>query len=359
MKQRIGYWGGAFALVLFLLAALSANMRGLPALPAVAILTPEPEPAVIAPTPTPVYGAVTVYVGDNPLVTLASEEEAQALLNWRLEQGGSEIPKGELLFLAEFTPNVELMSAQSGSEPITLEEAKTKISADPALMPVRCVTRTAYLEQVPYKTEEKEDKRLAKGSRIVVKKGREGERLTISEGVYINGKVECCLAVQDEVFLLEPLTEQTIIGAYTAKNPKEPAGREEGQKGPKGPEGFKLNLPVKGDITTNFGIGEDVMRNGLDISAKPGDAVRVPAAGIVTYAGEWGSYGFVLEIDHGGGFVSRIAPLAQCGQKAGDVVKKEDAAGVVAPPLDEEQEPKIRLELLIDGIPYNPRQYLD
>ncbi len=359
MKQRIGYWGGAFALILLLIAALSANMRELPALPAAAMLTPEPEPTLAAPTPTPVYGAVTVYVGGKSLLTLASEEEAQQLLSWRLEQGSREIPKGEVLSAAELSPGVEFMSAQSGSEPITLEEAKAKINADPALMPVRCITRTAYLEHVPYNTEEKEDKRLAKGSRVVIKRGREGERLTISETVYVNGKPECCLAVQDEVTLIEPMVEQVIIGTYTAKDPEEPAGREEGQKGPKAPEGFTLDLPVKGEVAANFGIGENIMRNGLDIKADAGDEVHVPAAGVVTYAGEWGSYGYVLEIDHGEGFVIRVAPLAQCPLKAGDAVKKGDTAGVVASPLDEEQEPQIRLELLIGGIPYNPRQYLD
>ncbi|HWR23367.1 MAG TPA: peptidoglycan DD-metalloendopeptidase family protein [Feifaniaceae bacterium] len=359
MKQRAWYWGGAFALVLLLLAALSANMRGLPALPAAAVLTPGPEPTLAAPTPTPVYGAVTVYVGGAPLVTLASEEEAQALLAWRLEQGSQMIPGGELLFAAELSPKAEFEAAQSGTAPVALEEAKAKITADPALMPVRCITRTAYLERVPYQTEEKEDKRLAKGSRIVVRKGREGERLTVSEAVYVNGQPECCLAVQDAVALTEPVTEQTIIGAYIAKNPGEPAGREEGQKGPEAPEGFKIALPVKGDIAANFGIGENVMRNGLDIRAKAGDEAQVPASGVVTYAGEWGSYGYVLEIDHGGGFVTRTAPLEKCALKAGDAVKRGDAAGVVASPLDEEQEPKIRLELLIGGIPYNPRQYLD
>ncbi len=359
MKQRIGYWGGAFALVLLLIAAFAANMRGLPAMPASAMLTPEPEPTLIAPTPTPVYGAVTVHVGGVPLVTLASEEEAQALLTWRLKEGSRDIPKGEQLYVAELSEKVELLSAQSGSEPVTLAEAKATISADPMLMPVRCITRTAYLERVPYKTEEKEDKRLAKGSRIVLQKGREGERLTISEGAYINGTTECCLAVKDEVTLIEPVTEQTIVGTYTVKQPEGPAGRDEGQKGPKAPEGFVLSLPVKGEIAANFGIGENVMRNGLDINAKAGKEVYVPAAGVVTYAGEWGSYGYVLEIDHGEGFVTRIAPIAQCTLKTGDQVKKDAAAGVVANPVDEEQEPRIRLELLIGGIPYNPRQYLD
>lgn len=359
MKQRIGYWGGAFALVLLLIAALSANMRGLPAMPASAMLTPEPEPTPIAPTPTPVYGAVTVYVGGSPLLTLASEAEAQMLLDWRLHEGSREIPEGELLYAAEFSVSVELQGAESGSEPISLEEAKENISADPALLPVRCITRTAYLERIPYQTEEKEDKRLVKGSRIVLQKGREGERLTISEGVYVNGKQECCLAVQDEVALLEPVNEQVIVGTYTVKHPEEPAGRNEGAEGPKAPEGLALALPLKGDIIANFGIGKHVMRNGIDISAKAGDPVQVPAAGTVSYAGEWGSYGFVLEIDHGEGFVTRIAPIDQCTLKAGDKVQKGDAAGVVASPLDEEQEPKVRLELLIGGIPYNPRQYLD
>ncbi len=358
MKQRIGYWVGAFAVVLLLLAALSANLRGLPAVPAAVILTPEPEQTQAAPTPTPVYGAVTIYAGGKPVVTLASEEEAQALLDWLLQEGSQSIPSGEHLYIAEFSAKVELLGAQGGSEPVSLEEAKENVSADPSLLQVRCITRIAFVERIPYKTEEKEDKRLAKGSRIVLKNGREGERVTISEAVYINGKLQGCLAVQDDVTLFEPMTEQLLIGTYTVKKPEEPAGRSEGQKGPEAPEGFEIALPVKGEVIANFGVGEYIMRNGLDISAEAGETVHVPSDGVVSFAGEWGSYGFVLEIDHGKGFVTRIAPLAQCALKTGDQVKQDAVAGVVATPQDEEMEPKIRLELLIGGIPYNPRQYL-
>lgn len=358
MKERWGYVLGAFALVLLLIGAASAYLRQIPVLPAAAapIATPVASPST--PAPAAVYGAVTVYAGGVSLVTLEDEAQAQALIDWRLQEGSLAIPENEALYRAEFAAEIELISAMPGEEPVTLEAAKQLLSGDLMLLPVRCVTRTAYVERVPFETRETEDKRLMKGTRVVLQYGREGERVTVSEGVYLNGNVECCLAVQDEVTLSEPVAQEVLVGSFTVKHPEEPAAKDQGPKGPEAPKGFALALPKKGEVLFHFGIGERIIRNGIEIAAKAGDAVAVPADGVVTFAGEWGGYGFVLEIDHGEGFVTRIAPLKQCALKVGDAVKKGDPAGIVADPVDEEQEERVTLELLIDGIPYNPRQYL-
>ena len=100
------------------------------------------------------------------------------------------------------------------------------------------------------------------------------------------------------------------------------------------------------------------MNYGIDLKCKVGDAISAPAAGTVVFAGKRGSYGFVLETDHGGGFVTRIAPLKECTLKIGDTVAAGASIGKVSAPEDEEDAPYLHMELLIGGIPYNPRQYL-
>ncbi|HET7562655.1 MAG TPA: M23 family metallopeptidase [Rhodanobacteraceae bacterium] len=73
-------------------------------------------------------------------------------------------------------------------------------------------------------------------------------------------------------------------------------------------------MPVhEGYITSPFGeridpfTGKESFHPGLDIGVPFGEAVRALAAGVVTYAGVRPGYGDVVEIDHGGGYMTRYA----------------------------------------------------
>lgn len=68
--------------------------------------------------------------------------------------------------------------------------------------------------------------------------------------------------------------------------------------------------------------GKPTMHKGLDFAGKEGDPVIATAAGLVTWAGERSGYGYMIEIDHGNGLVSRYGHNALLDVEMGDVVTK-------------------------------------
>ena len=80
------------------------------------------------------------------------------------------------------------------------------------------------------------------------------------------------------------------------------------------PFGLPLYGASSASITSRYGKRARTDRNGwkkssfhkgLDLGAPYGSAVLAMGAGVVTYAGDNGDYGNLVEIDHGNGFLSR------------------------------------------------------
>lgn len=69
--------------------------------------------------------------------------------------------------------------------------------------------------------------------------------------------------------------------------------------------------------------------SGLDLVAPEGTPVEAVAAGTVAFAGEQGSYGNLVVINHQGGNQSRYAQLQSIAVKTGQVVKAGDLIGKV------------------------------
>lgn len=94
-----------------------------------------------------------------------------------------------------------------------------------------------------------------------------------------------------------------------------------------------------GFISSYFGrrmdpiTGRRSMHRGVDFSARKGTPVFAPADGVITFSGRWKTYGKVVEISHGLGFVTRYAHLEQQlvrkGQKVkrGDIIARVGASG--------------------------------
>ncbi len=79
--------------------------------------------------------------------------------------------------------------------------------------------------------------------------------------------------------------------------------------------------------------GRRSMHRGVDFSARKGTPVFSPADGVVTFSGRWKTYGKVVEISHGHGYVTRYAhlekQLVRKGQKVkrGDIIARVGASG--------------------------------
>lgn len=97
--------------------------------------------------------------------------------------------------------------------------------------------------------------------------------------------------------------------------------------------------PVKGAITSTFGTREDPVyggaayHEGLDIVNDYGTPIEVTADGLVTIAGEEAGYGYLVEVAHANGLVTRyghnstilVAPGQQV--KQGDIISLMGSTG--------------------------------
>jgi murein DD-endopeptidase MepM/ murein hydrolase activator NlpD len=74
-----------------------------------------------------------------------------------------------------------------------------------------------------------------------------------------------------------------------------------------------LGSPLdEADLTSRFGVrsdpftGESRMHRGIDYSAPTGTPIRAAAPGVVTWAGEQGSYGELVIVDHGNDVIGAV-----------------------------------------------------
>ncbi len=94
--------------------------------------------------------------------------------------------------------------------------------------------------------------------------------------------------------------------------------------------GYLANLPVRrGDITSTFGYrtdpftGRTAFHPGIDFAGAEGTDIYAVAPGVVSYSGQRTGYGNVVEIDHGGGYMTRYGHVSALLVRAGDRVAKD------------------------------------
>ncbi|MDQ2891151.1 MAG: peptidoglycan DD-metalloendopeptidase family protein [Gemmatimonadota bacterium] len=96
----------------------------------------------------------------------------------------------------------------------------------------------------------------------------------------------------------------------------------------------RLDWPVDGNILYNFGrvVRPDnttLRWNGIGITAAPGTAVHAVAAGDVVLAGQLGTYGQTVIVEHGGGDYSVYGSLSRMNVGKGAHVSKGQVIGEV------------------------------
>jgi murein DD-endopeptidase MepM/ murein hydrolase activator NlpD len=100
-------------------------------------------------------------------------------------------------------------------------------------------------------------------------------------------------------------------------------------------DGVPAMVPVAGWMSSGFGSrtspfsGNIVEHNGVDIAAETGSPIVSPADGIIRYAGDFGSYGNFLAIEHNFGIVTRYGHAEKLFVKPGDRVIKGQLVATV------------------------------
>lgn len=116
--------------------------------------------------------------------------------------------------------------------------------------------------------------------------------------------------------------------------------------------------PVVGAIVSSeFGPRWGTMHEGIDLAIQEGTIVTASRGGVVEFAGWDGGYGYCVVIDHGGGEKSRYAHASVLLVTAGDVVEQGTPILKVGS-TGNSTGPHLHFEIIIDGVPQNPRRYL-
>lgn len=123
--------------------------------------------------------------------------------------------------------------------------------------------------------------------------------------------------------------------------------------------------PVPGaELSSGFGYRVDPfekdvrMHEGIDLSAPKGTPIYATGDGVVTFA-DWNmGYGYVVDIDHGYGFVTRYAHLSKILVKEGELVKRGQIIGRVGG-TGRAICPHLHYEVIVAGVKVNPVKYIN
>lgn len=119
----------------------------------------------------------------------------------------------------------------------------------------------------------------------------------------------------------------------------------------------------KGWISSSYGgrtdpfTGKQAFHSGIDFSGKQGAIIQAMAEGVIIWAGKRGSYGKLVEIDHGSGYVTRYAHMKEVTVSVGQKVEKEEALGLMGKTGRATSE-HLHFEVLKKGHKVNPWPFL-
>ena len=183
------------------------------------------------------------------------------------------------------------------------------------------------------------------GQQRVIQEGEAGQAEVLARVVK-----RCGVPVASNDLNAVTLTEPTtlIVGTGTRELPELP-------------DGCLFLWPVQGPITSEFGyrfiFGETNFHRGLDIAAPMGTAINAGADGTVIFAGEKGTYGNLVILSHGNGFVTYYAHCSKLLVEVGDTVTQGQPIAAVGS-TGRSTGPHCHFEVRYENEPIDPLFYL-
>ncbi len=274
--------------------------------------------------------------------TLYSTKTAEVTYEVKKGDTWSEIAEGHGLSSKELlalNPGFNIDKLQIG-EVLTL-------SASVPYLTMTVVQRERYVDDVMYDIEYTDSANLYKGDYKVTSAGQFGAADVVATVTYVNGE-ETERTILSSVTLREPVTEQRLRG--TKERPSWlPTG--------------SFRWPVSGRITSYFGgrkspggIGS-TNHKGIDIAAPRGTPVYAADGGTVTYAGWMSGYGYLVQINHGNGYVTYYGHNSSLTASVGQHVYKGQQIARVGSTGNSTGN-HCHFEVRYNGVARNPLNYL-
>jgi len=198
-----------------------------------------------------------------------------------------------------------------------------------------------YNEKIDFDTEYEYSASLYEDQESIKKKGVYGEVEVVAKVEKHNG-IEVAKEILKETLISQPIAQVVVKGT------KETPPR-------KGTGSFIM--PTRGTLTSRFGQRWGRMHYGIDLGARTGTAIKAADGGTVTFAGYNGSYGYMVEIDHGAGFTTRYGHCSKIYVSKGDKVYKDQTIAAVGS-TGNSTGPHLHFEVRKYGEPQNPYDYI-
>lgn len=129
-------------------------------------------------------------------------------------------------------------------------------------------------------------------------------------------------------------------------------------------ESVPRGWPIRGILSSGFGVRTSpftdtpVFHHGMDIVARPGVEVAASASGTVVKSSFEALLGNVVMLDHGSGYRSVYAHLAERVVAEGAFVAKGEPVGTVGN-TGRTTGPHLHYEVRVNGLPVNPARFLN
>ncbi|MBQ3106997.1 MAG: peptidoglycan DD-metalloendopeptidase family protein [Firmicutes bacterium] len=199
-------------------------------------------------------------------------------------------------------------------------------------------------ESVAYKTSYKETSALWKGEYQVQSYGKKGKNEVTYQVVSENGVQVSKETLSTEV-ISEPVTQITLKGT-------KPLSTVIGT-------GSFVNPMDTLRVSSAFGVNRSRFGRhyGIDWYNPTGTPIYVVDDGVVTFAGEAGTYGYLVKVSHGSNVETYYAHCSKLLVKIGDVVTKGQTIALVGN-TGRSTGPHLHFEVRVNGIAVNPVNYL-
>lgn len=168
-------------------------------------------------------------------------------------------------------------------------------------------------KDIPFEKVTEEDRTLYKGNNTITQKGSDGKKLVTERILKKDGHV-IGKTIEAEEILVEPISEVTVVG--TKVIPSRGIG--------------EFVWPTDGGyISSQMGQRWGRMHRGIDIARPASRTITVADNGVVKAAGQDGSYGNRIIVDHNNGYETLYAHLSSIEVKVGQVVPQGTRIGVM------------------------------
>ncbi len=236
----------------------------------------------------------------------------------------------------------ELLSANPDQDSQGLKPGdEVNLFVPTPLLTVKTVEQVQYTEETNFETQVIYDDSMYKNKKNITTKGAKGTSEIVANITKLNGIVEDKEIITTKT-IVEPITEVVVQG--TKELPKTAATGS-------------FMVPTSGRLSSPYGMRSGRMHRGIDLANRTGTNIYASDGGRVTFAGYKGSYGYMIEVNHENGYVTRYAHASKLLVKSGERVYRGQHIAEMGN-SGRSTGPHLHFEVVANGAHQNPSRFI-